>query len=385
MNKVITVNLNGRAYQVEERAYEALRAYLDEAARLLADDPDCREILADLEQAIGEKGSRYFGSGRNVLSEAQMARILAEMGPVETGAQATGAAPAAGADAGFASGVGAAAGPRESSGPKRFYLVKEGEMIAGVCNGLAAYFSIDPTIVRLIFVVLLVLSSGLFAIAYLVLMFVVPTAKTAEERAAARGLPFNAQELVEQAKRHYAEIKDSHQRWRDKRRRKKERTFWRPKDPQGYQGPQSRPFERPQSGYGAQVAAGIVLPLISVISAVLTVVCLIALVSFLTTDELLGWRLPIDVPPWAAILAVVAVYAIVTVPLRAVRYASYEALGSRRRWFVFWDGVLWLALVILAWWIAARYVPGVSDFIQDLLHNWRDLSFEVARQIAQGR
>ena len=199
------------------------------------------------------------------------------MGPVETGAQATGAAPAAGADAGSASGL-ARAGPRETSGPKRLYLVKEGEMIAGVCNGLAAYFSVDPTIVRLIFVVLLVLSSGLFAIAYLVLMFVVPTAKTAEERAAARGLPFNAQELVEQAKRHYADIKDSHQRWRDKRRRNKERTFWRPKDPHGYEGPQSRPFDRPQPGYGAQVAAGIVLPLISVISAVLTVACVITLV-----------------------------------------------------------------------------------------------------------
>ena len=98
--------------------------------------------------------------------------------------------------------------------------------------------------------------------------------------------------------------------------------------------------------------------MIGVISAALTVVCLIALVSFLATGELLGWRLPIDVPPWAAILALVAAYAIVAVPLRAVRYASYEALGPRRGWFVFWDGVLWLALVILAWWIAARYVPG---------------------------
>ncbi len=58
MNKVTTVNLNGRAYQVEEQAYEALRAYLDEAARLLADDPDCKEIMADLEQAIGDKGAR---------------------------------------------------------------------------------------------------------------------------------------------------------------------------------------------------------------------------------------------------------------------------------------------------------------------------------------
>jgi len=361
MNKVTTVNLNGRAYQVEELAYEALRAYLDEATRLLADDPDCKEIMADLEQAIGDKGSRCLGSGKNVLGETDMKRILGEMGPVETGAEATGAAPAAGADS----------APRETSGPKRLYLVKEGEMIAGVCNGLAAYFGVDPTLVRLVFVVLLFLSGGLLAIAYLVLMFVVPTAKTAEERAAARGLPFNAQELVEQAKHHYADLKDSHQRWRDRRRHRKERAFWRASEKRAREEPQSRPFEQPQPGYGARVAAGIVLPLISVISAVLTVASIFAGVSLLTTGGFLGWYPPLDVPPWAALLAVIAVYALLAAPLRAVRNASYEALGPRRGWFVFWDGVLWLALVILAWWIAAHYLPGVGEFFRHLFHDLR--------------
>ena len=360
MNKVTTVNLNGRAFQVEEQAYELLRAYLDEAARLLSDDPDFREIMADLEQAIGDKGSRHLGSGRNVLGEAEMRRILEEMGPVETGEGVKGEEPAA---------AGAA------SGPKRLYRIQEGEMIAGVCNGLAAYFNLDPTIVRLVFVVLLVLSTGFFAIAYLVLLFIVPTARTAEERAAARGLPFNAQELVEQAKRHYAGLKDSTQRWREKRRHRKERAFWRPRERRDYEGPHSRPFERPQPGYGAQVAAGIVLPLIGVISAALTVACLFAAISLLATGQVLGWGLPAGVPAWAGILALVAVYAIVTVPLRAARYASYEALGPRRGWFVFWDGVLWVALVILAWWAAAHHVPGVSEFFQHLFHDWRDLAF----------
>jgi len=370
MNKVITVNLNGRAYQVEEQAFEALRAYLDEAARLLADDPDCLEIMADLEQAIGDKGTRYLVAGKNVLGEAEMKRILEEMGPVEAGEQAAGSPSAASA--------GGTAG-RETSGPKRLYLVREGAMLAGVCNGLAAYFGMDPTIVRLIFVVLLVLSTGFFAIAYLVLMFVVPTAKTPEERAAARGLPFNAQELVEQAKRHYADMKDSHQRWRDKRRHRKEQAFWRPRERRSYEPPQARPFDRPQPGYGARVAAGLLLPLIGVISAVVTVAFLIALVSLLTAGGIVDWQLPPDVPPWVAIVALVAGYALIAAPLRAVRYASYEALGPRRGWFVFWDGVLWLALVVLAWWLAATYVPGVGDFIQDLFHDWRGVRVDFAR------
>ena len=71
-----------------------------------------------------------------------------------------------------------------------------------------------------------------------------------------------------------------------------------------------------------------------------------------------------------------------TAPLRAVRYASYDALGPRRGWFVFWDGVLWIVLVILAWWIAAQYVPGVSEFFQRLFHDWRDLPNDLARVVA---
>ncbi|HSC09016.1 MAG TPA: PspC domain-containing protein, partial [Steroidobacteraceae bacterium] len=297
MNKVTTVNLNGRAYQLEEQAYEALRAYLDEAARLLADDPDCREIMADLEQAIADKGARYLGPGKNVLSEAETKRILEEMGPVEPGEQDA-AAPAASGTGGTHSTerASAASAPRDSSAvPKRLYQLKEGAMISGVCNGLAAYFGMDPTITRLIFVLLLFLTSGVWLLAYLVLMFVMPVANTPEERAAARGRPFDAQELVKEAKRHYAEIKEGHQRWRARRQRERERHFWRTRDERNYEA-HSRPFPEPQPGYGAQVAAGILLPLLGIVSALLTVVWVVALISLLTTGAIFGWDLPYDPP-----------------------------------------------------------------------------------------
>lgn len=369
MNKVTSVNLNGRAFQLEEQAYEALRAYLDDAARLLADDPDCAEIMLDLEQAIADKGTRYLGPGKNVLSGVEVRRILEEMGPVEPGEQDAGGGDKT-ADA-------AAAPPRRdpTPPPKRLYQLKEGAMIAGVCNGLAAYFGMDPTVMRLIFVVLLFLSSGFWLIAYLVLMFVLPTAKTSEERAAARGLPFNAQELVEQAKQHYSQIKEGHQRWRARRRAERDRKFWSARENR-YEA-HSGPFPEPQSGYGARIAAGIALPLLTILSAVFTVAWLIVMLSLLTTGEVLGWRPPLDVEPWTVLLALIAVYAIVALPARAIRYASMHALGGQRAWFVFWDGVLWFVLVLLAWWAAARFVPGVGEFFRDLFHNWRDLPFNM--------
>jgi len=60
---------------------------------------------------------------------------------------------------------------------KRLYRSKKDRMIAGVCGGLASYIGIDPTLVRLLFVL------GMFAVggtllAYVVMMVVVPEEPT---------------------------------------------------------------------------------------------------------------------------------------------------------------------------------------------------------------
>ncbi len=57
---------------------------------------------------------------------------------------------------------------------KRLYRSRDDRMIAGVCGGIAEYFNIDPTLVRLLFVFgALGTVSGLFW-AYLIMMFIVP-------------------------------------------------------------------------------------------------------------------------------------------------------------------------------------------------------------------
>jgi phage shock protein C len=47
-------------------------------------------------------------------------------------------------------------------------------MIAGVCGGLGKYAGIDPTVVRLIFALLVVLGVGSGLLIYLILMLIVP-------------------------------------------------------------------------------------------------------------------------------------------------------------------------------------------------------------------
>ena len=56
---------------------------------------------------------------------------------------------------------------------KRLYRSRDDRMIAGVCGGLANYFAIDPTIVRLLFVVGLFAVGGTFWV-YLIMMLVIP-------------------------------------------------------------------------------------------------------------------------------------------------------------------------------------------------------------------
>ena len=56
---------------------------------------------------------------------------------------------------------------------RKLYRAEEGKMIAGVCAGLAEYFAIDPTLVRLAWVLFCALGgSGLLA--YIIAALVMP-------------------------------------------------------------------------------------------------------------------------------------------------------------------------------------------------------------------
>ncbi len=56
---------------------------------------------------------------------------------------------------------------------KRLYRSRNQAMLGGVCGGIAEYANLDPTIVRLIFV-LLALLGGHGILVYLILWLVIP-------------------------------------------------------------------------------------------------------------------------------------------------------------------------------------------------------------------
>ena len=57
---------------------------------------------------------------------------------------------------------------------KTFYRIEQGKMLSGVCAGLAYYFAIDVTLMRLLWVFLTLTSGGLAILAYIVAVIVLP-------------------------------------------------------------------------------------------------------------------------------------------------------------------------------------------------------------------
>jgi phage shock protein PspC (stress-responsive transcriptional regulator) len=190
MNKVITINLNGNAYQLEEAGYDKLHNYLEQAGKQLAGNPDKDEIVGDFEQAIADKCAKYLHEGKTVITAKEIDEILAEMGPVE------GDKPDDGKED-------RSEDAQAQPTPKRLFKIRQGAVIEGVCNGLAAYFDTDPTIVRVVFIVLTILTGGGWIAAYILMAIFVPEAKTREDIAKAQGKEFNAQTLLNNAHERY--------------------------------------------------------------------------------------------------------------------------------------------------------------------------------------
>lgn len=380
MNKVITINLGGTAYQLEEGGYDALRAYLETATTRLQGNPDRDEILSDIERAIGEKFRALLGSYKTVVVTKEVAAVLAEMGPIEAEADeaADPDAKGAGASSG-ASGPETAGGERAASSsgtPRRLYRIHEGAMIAGVCNGLAAYVNVDPTLVRLGFVLLtMVWGTGVFV--YLVMAIVVPEANSPEEKAAAFGAPSTAQEFIRRAKEGYYEamkgFPDRKARREWKRRFKREMRGWGQSFDREMRANADQ-WRQNWHGYWAEhtpvhPGAGLALPVLSLLHGAAKILWICALIALLATGTVFGLALPANVPVWVAALLLFIVYGILVAPLKAARHACYRGFGPFGwTWsFVFLlDAVVWVAIVAALLWLAVHHFPELREAVQGI-------------------
>lgn len=342
MNKVATINLNGRAYQVEETGYDALRKYLDQAAEKLRDDPDKAEILADFEQAVADKCDARLSPRKNVVTAAEIDEVIKAMGPVEAG---TGGEPSKTENADHGS---------TAAAPKRLYRIYEGAMFRGVCAGIAAYFNMDVTLVRALFVLLTILTGGGWIIAYIVMIFVMPIARTADDVAQAHGEPpFTAQDYIDRAKAEYVKLADdpnmSKEAWKEKARawkyeaRAKRRAWkdaWRMEQ-------HERHWDERRNCHGCGGGGAIIG---GIISAILWVIFVLAVVSFFVHGAIFGYAIGIGHPIWVTLLFLFLVFWLISLPFKAMSCRHHHHHGG---------GVWTLLSLILLFYVASLLFPPV--------------------------
>jgi len=296
-----------------------------------------------------------------VVNAEEVEQIIREMGPVDGG---TGAGePTDGAEPKSAPGPGA-------SGSKRLYLIDEGSMLAGVCTGLAAYFVVDVTIVRIVFVALALVTRGGFALAYLALAFVIPRADTSEQRAAAHGHPFNARELIDRGRQNYASFAGRRD-WR--RRRRAQRRAWRG----GWPPTASAAGADPASALGGLRAA-----LLTVVFVMLAWFWGWALLSLAVSGHVFGRPWPSSLPSWIGIVALIVVFQLIAIPLRLARRRAYYAPGAAHYYYgplVALSGMMSLAFWVVAAWLAYHYVPEFREIVGSLPDVWNSFWQSVTR------
>ncbi len=182
MKKTLTVNLGGTVYHIDEDAYRLLDNYLNNLHAYFRRQEEGQEIVWDMEGRIAEIFSEKLADSRaQVITIADVEEVIARMGQPEelAGEQARQE------ERGHSrqtSGASASGGTT-----RRLYRNPDDKILGGVISGIAAYFGWDPTMLRIIILLIMLFSAGTSTLIYLVLWIIVPQANTAEEKLHMRG------------------------------------------------------------------------------------------------------------------------------------------------------------------------------------------------------
>lgn len=189
MRKTVSITISGQLFHIEEQAYRKLDEYLESIRYHFSTYEDRDEIVSDIEGRVAEHFAEKLTKSRNVVSEADVDDLIAHLGTVKDFEAFASDAPAH--DAPPPAGEHVYRHP-----PKRLYRDPDDQMIAGVASGIANYFGIDPTIVRLLFAASLLFGGAGFVI-YVILWIVMPEAKTTSEKMEMRGQPLTLRRIEE--------------------------------------------------------------------------------------------------------------------------------------------------------------------------------------------
>lgn len=181
MKKTISVHLGGRAFQIDEDAYQILEDYMKSLRAKYGIVEGGEEIIADIEARMAEMFAERMNE-REVITLDDVEQVVTTMGRPED------------FDVDEEEEEAAASGERTRSRRKnrRLFRDPDDKVFAGVISGITQYLGIkDPIWFRLAFVLFLFMSFGTALLLYIILMLIIPEAKTASDKLQMRGEEIN--------------------------------------------------------------------------------------------------------------------------------------------------------------------------------------------------
>ena len=184
MKKTLTINLGGFVFNIDEDACDRLSQYLSDIEKRFPEG-ERAEIIRDIEERMAELLT-YKLQNRNVVEVNDVEEVIEVIGKPEqfedesneNQSESDGNATASASASNNTAGTADRATPRQPRKMRKLYRNSNDRMVSGVASGLAAYFDLDPAIVRILFVILAFASLGWGILIYLILLIAMPEAKT---------------------------------------------------------------------------------------------------------------------------------------------------------------------------------------------------------------
>jgi phage shock protein PspC (stress-responsive transcriptional regulator) len=176
MKKVININFQGRVIPIEESAYDMLKQYVESLRRFFANEEGRDEIINDIEGRIAELFGESLKKGSTCITDDEVNHIIASMGRPEDFEGEEGKVQSQlGAEKNDSHNTGSNAYTSYTEQPRgRLHRDENDKILGGVCSGLANYLRVDPTIVRLVFA-LMVFGAGTGILLYILLWVILPS------------------------------------------------------------------------------------------------------------------------------------------------------------------------------------------------------------------
>ena len=193
MKKTVNINLGGIIFHIDEDAFEQLKAYLSRIKAHYNEEEGCEEIASDIEARIAELLQE---KSIQIISTSDVDTIISTMGEPERYEEDEETT------------------EEDTESPytnkktkRRIYRDKDNEVVGGVCSGIAAYFDIDPVIIRLLALIGMFAGGGILV--YLILWAIIPEAKTTAQKLQMKGEKVNAENIKKTIQKEFDSLKST--------------------------------------------------------------------------------------------------------------------------------------------------------------------------------